>query len=263
MRLRQSKPTPTTLSSRFSSSTPVPPSRRTALRRMPVLWSGPKRRAMSAEAEASPPLCTPRPTRLSGSLGARLGNRLMAPPRPLPPGAAPFRKALAPQQHFDALEEFRGDVLARQHAVEAVVGDVVRRTRGSRAPCTAPGNCRSRGPGGWRDCSAARRPTLCACWSWISSLVYDRDRERRVHEVQGAQHADPAAARDLAAGEGLGQAGGRGVGAGFDRHGGQLAALGGWHFRGLGRRQQRLEREQGGEGDGAQGEIGRKTWTVL
>ena len=37
-------------------STAVPPLRREALKRMPVAWSGPKRRAMSAETEAWPPL---------------------------------------------------------------------------------------------------------------------------------------------------------------------------------------------------------------
>ena len=39
-----------------------------------------------------------RPARVSGSLGARLGSRLIEPPTPLPPGAVPFRKVLAPRK---------------------------------------------------------------------------------------------------------------------------------------------------------------------
>lgn len=59
---------------------------------------------------------------------ARLGTRLTAPPTPLPPGAAPFRKAVAPKD-LDSLQQLRRHVLARQHAVEAVIGHVVREDR--------------------------------------------------------------------------------------------------------------------------------------
>lgn len=76
---------------------PVSPLRLATFRRMPVLSSGPKRRAMSVDTENWPPLDTPVVKRVSGSLGARLGTRLMTPPMPPPLGAAPVKKADAPR----------------------------------------------------------------------------------------------------------------------------------------------------------------------
>ncbi len=40
----------------------------------------------------------PTVTRFSARSGARLGTRLNEPPMPLPPGAAPFKKLLAPRK---------------------------------------------------------------------------------------------------------------------------------------------------------------------
>ncbi|KAG1523877.1 hypothetical protein G6F50_018573 [Rhizopus delemar] len=64
---------------------------------MPVLSSGPKRRAISVDTWNWPPLEMPVVTRVSGSFGARLGTRLMTPPMPPPPGVAPVRNAEAPR----------------------------------------------------------------------------------------------------------------------------------------------------------------------
>ncbi|MDR6215010.1 hypothetical protein QE399_002699 [Paracidovorax wautersii] len=52
---------------------------------------------MSVDTVAWPPLATLVLTRVSGSLGARLGSRLMLPPMPPPLGLAPVRKAEAPR----------------------------------------------------------------------------------------------------------------------------------------------------------------------
>lgn len=94
---RQSRPRDTRLVRECSSSMPVSPLRCAALKRMPVLSPGPKRRAMSVDSWNWPPLDTPVVTRVRGSFGARLGTRLITPPMPPPPGAAPVRKVDAPR----------------------------------------------------------------------------------------------------------------------------------------------------------------------
>ncbi|MNV92529.1 hypothetical protein D3C71_1871410 [compost metagenome] len=73
------------------------PLRCAAFKRMPVLSSGPKRRAMSVDSWNCPPLDTPVVTRVKGSFGARLGTKLITPPMPPPLGGAPVRKADAPR----------------------------------------------------------------------------------------------------------------------------------------------------------------------
>ena len=170
LRLRQSKPTPSALSFWLSSPMPVPPSRRTALMRMPVLWSGPKRRAMSAFTKPWPPVCTPKPMRVSGSLGARLGSRLMAPPMPLPKGAAPLRKLLAPRKtstrskNSDAMY-WRGSMPYRP--LYATSSEYTGKPRTTYSSWKLPK------PRAWRTegSLSSTSATLRACWSWISSFV--------------------------------------------------------------------------------------------
>ncbi|MNX71460.1 hypothetical protein D3C86_1027760 [compost metagenome] len=117
-------------------------------------------------------------------------------------------------QHFHALEQFGGDVLARQQAVQAVVGHVVR-TEDEAANEI----------GLLEITEAARhahaRIVLQDIAHAASLLVLDQfvrvagDAERRAQVVQRAQHAHTAAGGHLPARERRGQAAGGCVGAGL------------------------------------------------
>jgi len=120
-------------------------------------------------------------------------------------------------QHFHALEQLGGDVLARQQVVQAVVGDVVR------AQDEAADEVRL-----LEVAEAARhahaRVVLQHVGDAAGLAVLDElvgvagDAERRIHVVARAQDTGTAASRDLPAGVGGRQALCGGVGAGLDLH---------------------------------------------
>jgi hypothetical protein len=218
--LRQSRPMPMAVSFIFSLSTPVPPSRCTAFRRMPVAWSGPKRRAMSVETEAWPPDLQAQADAAQRLVGRALGQQVDAAAYAAAAGRRAIEETVGAAEDFHAFEEFGGDVLARQHAVQAVVGHVIR-VHGEAAHHVEL----------LEVAETARRAHRRVVQQHIGDafglLVLDQfvgvagAGKRRFHDVLVAQDADAPAARHLAAGKGFGQAFGRSVGAGVDGHRGQ------------------------------------------
>ena len=126
-------------------------------------------------------------------------------------------KSAGAMQHFDALEEFGRHILARQQAVQAVVGQVVRIHR------QAPQHIEF-----LEIAEAARtahgRVVEQHFANALGLLVADQririagQLERRVHDVLLAQQAHAPALGNLPAGKRLGQAFGRRIGAGLDGH---------------------------------------------
>ena len=163
-------------------------------------------------------------------------------------GRCAVQEGVGAAEDFHALEEFRSDVLARQHAVQAVVGDVVG-VHGEAAHHVQLLEVAEAAS------LAHRRIVEQHVGHALGLLVLDQlvgvvgAGKRRAHHVLVAQDADPAAARHLSAGVGFGQALGRGVGAGFDGHGGQRAAARNHRSRrlrcgGLGQSYRGIQRKQ-------------------
>ncbi|CAK9134635.1 unnamed protein product, partial [Ilex paraguariensis] len=132
-------------------------------------------------------------------------------------GCCAIEEGVGAAQHLHTLEELRGDVLARQQAVQAVVGDVVRIDREAAKHIQL-----------LEVAEAARLAHARVVEQHVAHAlglgVLDQllgvagGGERGVLPVQRAQHAVARPRGHLAACEGLGQALGRCVGAGLHRH---------------------------------------------
>ena len=157
-------------------------------------------------------------------VGRALGQQIERAAQAPAAGRRAIEKGRCASQHFHALEQLGGDVLARQQAIQAVVGRVVR------ADDEAAHEIRL-----LKIAKAARHAHAGVVLQHIAHAArlpvgnqlagVAGDGKRRVHRILRAQQPHARAARHLPAGIGARQAFGRGIGAGAHRHGLQRGVI--------------------------------------
>ena len=161
---------------------------------------------------------------VQGLVGCALGQQVDAAANAAACGAGTVQEGRCTAQHFHALKQLGGDVLAGQQAVQAVERGVVRveQEAADEVRLLEVAKATRHAHGGVVLQHIAHAAGVAVQDQFVG--VADGG-ERRVHRIARAQNARTRAARHLAAGVGGRQALGRCVGTGVDGDGGQGLAL--------------------------------------